>query len=382
MSEDKSAPDQTEAGEEINDDAAHGRPSMSPNMVLAFVIVALVGVLIVMGLRGGFGSGALGSSDVTQLQAEANAIRSQLNRERMSMGLRPLESGSESADDIAARLKKDADTMAALATSLESMLGEKDAVIAAKSSELLRSEQLRQSLVAESSRLQGELQRALVSGSEAERLRREFDLLKSQRDALTEELAAKGNSVASDEFDELQRRLDEAVRAKDFFENRVKELEADLAKARLFASSESELMPAAVELFRSLRELENRPDSDLTTAYSSLGVKLGANVLHTLAFPTGTSALTPDDEEIIARLGAEIPDGDLMLVIGYASETGNVDGNRTLSSDRATAVAQKFSSIKRPGQLVQAVYLGQTDRFSSRIPERNQLCEIWHIRKK
>jgi flagellar motor protein MotB len=382
MSEDKSAPDQTEAGEEINDDAAHGRPSMSPNMVLAFVIVALVGVLIVMGLRGGFGSGALGSSDVTQLQAEANAIRSQLNRERMSMGLRPLESGSESADDIAARLKKDADTMAALATSLESMLGEKDAVIAAKSSELLRSEQLRQSLAAESSRLQGELQRALVSGSEAERLRREFDLLKSQRDALTEELAAKGNSVASDEFDELQRRLDEAVRAKDFFENRVKELEADLAKARLFASSESELMPAAVELFRSLRELENRPDSDLTTAYSSLGVKLGANVLHTLAFPTGTSALTPDDEEIIARLGAEIPDGDLMLVIGYASETGNVDGNRTLSSDRATAVAQKFSSIKRPGQLVQAVYLGQTDRFSSRIPERNQLCEIWHIRKK
>ena len=382
MSEDKSAPDQTEAGEEINDDAAHGRPSMSPNMVLAFVIVALVGVLIVMGLRGGFGSGALGSSDVTQLQAEANAIRSQLNRERMSMGLRPLESGSESADDIAARLKKDADTMAALASSLESMLGEKDAVIAAKSSELLRSEQLRQSLAAESSRLQGELQRALVSGSEAERLRREFDLLKSQRDALTEELAAKGNSVASDEFDELQRRLEEALRAKDFFENRVKELEADLAKARLFASSESELMPAAVELFRSLRELENRPDSDLTTAYSSLGVKLGANVLHTLAFPTGTSALTPDDEEIIARLGAEIPDGDLMLVIGYASETGNVDGNRTLSSDRATAVAQKFSSIKRPGQLVQAVYLGQTDRFSSRIPERNQLCEIWHIRKK
>jgi outer membrane protein OmpA-like peptidoglycan-associated protein len=71
-----------------------------------------------------------------------------------------------------------------------------------------------------------------------------------------------------------------------------------------------------------------------------------------------------------------------MLVIGYASETGNVDSNRTLSSDRATAVAQKFSSIKRPSQLVQAVYLGQTDRFSSRIPERNQLCEIWRIRKK
>ncbi|MGA0853506.1 MAG: OmpA family protein [Luteolibacter sp.] len=382
MSEDQSAPEKAETGDGSNDATVHQKSAMPPAMVLAFVIIALLGVLIVMGLRGGFGGSSTDSPELTQLQAEANAIRGQLNRERMSMGLRPLESGSESAEEIATRLKKDADTMAALAASLESMLGEKEATITAKNSELLRSEQLRQSLAAESSRLQSELQRSLVSSSDADRLRREFDALKSQRDALTAELAAKGGGVPAEEFSELQRRLEEALRAKDFFENRAKELEAELAKARLFASSESELMPAAIELFRSLRELENRPDSDLTTAYSSLGVKLGANVLHTLAFPTGTSALTPDDEEIIARLGSEIPDGDLMLVIGYASETGNVDANRTLSSDRATAVAQKFSSIKRPGQLVQAVYLGQTDRFSSRIPERNQLCEIWHIRKK
>ncbi|MEY5013538.1 MAG: hypothetical protein RLY69_1253 [Verrucomicrobiota bacterium] len=382
MSEDQSAPEKAETGDGSNDANVHQKSAMPPAMVLAFVIIALLGVLIVMGLRGGFGGISTDSPELTQLQAEANAIRGQLNRERMSMGLRPLESGSESAEEIATRLKKDADTMAALAASLESMLGEKEATITAKNSELLRSEQLRQSLAAESSRLQSELQRSLISSCDADRLRREFDALKSQRDALTAELAAKGGGVPAEEFSELQRRLEEALRAKDFFENRAKELEAELAKARLFASSESELMPAAIELFRSLRELENRPDSDLTTAYSSLGVKLGANVLHTLAFPTGTSALTPDDEEIIARLGSEIPDGDLMLVIGYASETGNVDANRTLSSDRATAVAQKFSSIKRPGQLVQAVYLGQTDRFSSRIPERNQLCEIWHIRKK
>lgn len=383
MSEDKSTPEKIKTEDEVNDDAAsQAKPSMPPAMVLAFVIIALLGVLIVMGLRGSFDRESAGSADVTQLQAEANAIRSQLNRERMSMGLRPLEGGSESAQDIAARLKKDAETMAALVESLEKMLGEKDAAITAKNSELLRSEQLRQSLAAESSRLQAELQRALVTNSEVDRLRREFDALKSQRDALSAELASKGNSVTSDEFEELQRRLDESLRAKEFFENRVKELEAELAKARLFASSESELLPAAVELFRNLRELENRPDSDLTTAYSSLGVKLGANVLHTLTFSTGSSGLTPADEETIARLGAEIPDGDLMLVIGYASETGNVDNNRTLSSDRATAVAQKFSSIKRLGQLVQAVYLGQTDRFSSRIPERNQLCEIWRIRKK
>ncbi len=79
---------------------------------------------------------------------------------------------------------------------------------------------------------------------------------------------------------------------------------------------------------------------------------------------------------------SEVPDGDLVLCVGYASETGDVDNNRILSSDRATAAAQFFSNEKRPQQFVQAVYLGQTDRFSSRIPERNQIVELWRIRKK
>ena len=79
---------------------------------------------------------------------------------------------------------------------------------------------------------------------------------------------------------------------------------------------------------------------------------------------------------------ADIPDGDLILVVGYASRTGNPESNQLLSSDRATAVAEYFSGVKRPGQLVQAVYLGQTARFSSARPERNQICEIWQIRKK
>jgi hypothetical protein len=38
--------------------------------------------------------------------------------------------------------------------------------------------------------------------------------------------------------------------------------------------------------------------------------------------------------------------------------------------------------MKRPGQKVQAVYLGQTDRFSRKIHEENQICEVWIIRRK
>jgi len=359
------------------------KTSMPPAVALAFVIIALLGVLIAIGIRGKMGGSAAAPAELVELEAEAKALRDQLNRERVAMGLRPLEGTGEPVEDIAARMKKDADTMVALAASFQSMLAEKDAEISAKSAELIRSEQLRQALAAEGARLQAELQRALVSGSEAEMLRREMGSLKSQRDALAgelatarEQLAAKGEGVPKEQLDDLQRQLEETRRAKEFFEARVKDLESE------FANNENELLPAAVELIRSLRKLENKPDSEIATAYSSLGASLGANVLHTLSFATGSSELTAADQDLIRNLVEEAADGDLVLAIGYASETGNVDGNRELSSARATVAAELFSSIKRPGQLVQAVYLGQTDRFSSRIPERNQIVEIWRIRKK
>ena len=219
--------------------------------------------------------------------------------------------------------------------------------------------------------------------------RRDLADVKSQRDALAAEvkdlrqkMLTMSAGIPEDEYADLKRRYEETLRAKEFFEARVKDLEGDLTKAKLFARSENELLPAAVELFRSLRLLEGKPDSEIATAYSSLGVKLGANVLKTLNFATGSSTLTPEDNSAVREMIADIPDGDLVLAIGYASETGNVDSNRTLSSDRATAAAQLITDNKRPEQLTQAVYLGQTDRFSSRIPERNQIVELWHIRKK
>lgn len=386
MSEEKPPIESQFAANPVDQEAPAAGPAaksvLPPAVALAFVIIALLGVLIVMNLRGGFGRMVSGSPELTELQAEANALKSQLNRERVAMGLRPLEGNFEPVEDVAARLKKDAETMVALAASYQSMLSDKDAELSAKNAELLRVEQLRQTYAAESARLQGELQRALVGSSQADGLRRDLELMRSQRDALSAELAAKGQGVPADEYADLKRRLEETMRAKDFFEAKVKELEGDLSKAKLFASSESELLPAAVELFRSLRKLEGKPDAEIAAEYSSLGVKLGANSMFKLNFATGSSELAPADQELIRNLVAEIPDGDLVLCIGYASETGNVDGNRTLSSDRATAAAELFSSVKRPTQLVQAVYLGQTDRFSSRIPERNQIVEIWRIRKK
>lgn len=362
---------------------------LTPAVVLALVIIALLGGVIALAVRNKVFNKSSDDPRLVALKSDIEARRSELNRQRAKAGLSPFEGSSEPIEAIAGRLKKEADALVALSSRFQEMLAEKDIDLTTKSEENLRSEKLRQSLYAENNRLQSELNRALVGGSDADRLRLDLANLKIQRDALATELAENkqkllttSGGVSADDFADLKRRFDEVSQAKEFFETRVKELEGDLTKSKLFANSENELMPAAVSLFRSLKQLEGRPDSDLTTSYSGLGVDLGANVLSTLAFSTGTSTLNTTDQETVNNLAAGIPDGDLLLVVGYASKTGNEESNQQLSSDRATAVAQQYAGLKRPGQLVQAVYLGQTDRFSSRIPERNQLVEIWRIRKK
>ncbi len=378
--------------DETNDAVVVASPSknnLPPAVALAFVIIALLGVLIVMVLKNSSFLKSSSAADLSVLQAEANAIRAETNNQRIAMGLRPIESNAEPIEEIARRMKKDADSLVALAGSYQKMLAEKDNELTARNAEILRSEKLRAALTAENTRMQGDLQRALVGASDIEILRRDLMDVKAQRDALSAELKdvrekmrTMSAGVSPEDYADLKRRFEETLRAKEFFEARVKDLEGDLSKARLFARSESELVPAAVELFRSLRKLQGKSDSEIASEYSALGVSLGANVVKTLAFATGSSILTPADDAAIRSIIEGIPDGDLVLAVGYASETGNVDANQTLSSDRATAAAQLITNIKRPEQLTQAVYLGQTNRFSSRIPERNQIVELWHIRKK
>ncbi len=347
-------------------------------MVMAMAIVALLLILIVMKWKTPAGDQRLAS-----LRAELE----ELSRRSGSLGL-PTASGGEQLGDIASRLKKDADSMVLLAARYKQLIDESNAELVRKNSDLINSKQYLQGMTNDLINAKNELQLAKSSSIEAESLRREVAELKTQREAqvaevsaLKQQLAALGEQTPKADLETLQRRFEETLRAKEFFESRTKELEAALGQARLFARSENELLPAAVKLFQTLRKLENQADADISKAYSQIGVDLTANVLKTLAFQTGAAKITAADEEPVRQLIANVPDGDMLLVIGYASETGNVDGNRTLSSDRATAVAELLASVKRPGQQVQAVYLGQTDRFSSRTPERNQLCEIWQIRK-
>jgi outer membrane protein OmpA-like peptidoglycan-associated protein len=373
---------------EASPTTAPAASNITPTLALAFVIIALVAVLIVMSLKSGVGQSRSAAADLTALQAEIDARRAELNRELVARGRSPLAGDAEPLDEIANRLKKDADSLVSLTGSFQELIAKKEQELTAKSRDFLQSETARQALIAEVSQLRSDLKQALDGRGDTERLRADFVELNTQRDELFSEvgelraqLKSAANSVPEADFADLKRRLDETIRARDFFEAKVKELQGDLSKIKLFATTENELLPAGVQLFRSLKLLEDKPDSELASSYSAYDVDLGATVLETVTFATGSAELSPETQERVRKLVEEMPDGDLLFVAGYASRTGNPENNQKLSSDRATAVVEYYASLKRPAQLAQAVYLGQTARFSSEVPERNQICEIWRIRK-
>jgi chromosome segregation ATPase len=209
----------------------------NPVVLLLFMILLMVVVLAMISLRGSRSKDAGASSDdpvLAALKADVEARRSELNRQRMAMGLPPLEGGSEPIEDIATRLKDDTDTLVGLAGSFQQMLSDKDAEISQRNNELLRLEKLRQDISLENSKLQAEMNRALLSASEASQLRKLADDMQAQRDELSRQLtdvraqlAEAEGAVNAEDYTDLQRRYDEALRSKSFFENRVKELESE-----------------------------------------------------------------------------------------------------------------------------------------------------------
>lgn len=353
------------------------KPSPSP-VILAFcmAIVGLLVVLIIQGMKPGGAFASTDSPSMDALKADIETRRALLNRERIAMGMEPMAgaSGTEAAEEVAARLRTDAETLASLAGSFQILLEDKDREL-----DLARKEAI--DSLKETRRI-----RELL---EAVRIERDNALLEATRNStLQAKLDAANNRIAlldgellriAGEPARLQQELLVCQSERSQLLDRIAQMEAELNKVNLFAANENQIMKEAVALFQALRKLEGKPDSEIMSAYSSFGNHLGAEVLKKCNFATGSSDVAPELQSGLMNTVAEVPDGAMIFVVGYASRTGNVDSNRTLSSDRATAVAQLLDSAKGPNQRVQAVYLGQTNRFSGRVPERNQIVEIWQI---
>ena len=346
-------------------------------LALGFIAIALVGVIIAMTIKSSRpGTATAAASEETdpamrEAKAKMQMLQTSVNQERTKLGLSPLYGQTtESAEAVAARITEDAATLVDMAKGVKDLIARKDAELDQRTKEWTDAVKLQGVLREQMNRLQAELNKALIDGSDATGLRTQLEAANKRIISLGDEIRRLSQGSGA---------LAQITAERDDLRARVAELESRLSQATLFAGSESELLKDAVALFRRLRELENKPDSEIATAYSQFGAQLGANVLDKIDFPTGVSDVAPELHDEIASFPAQAPDNALLVVIGYASETGNVDGNRTLSSERATAVARILDQAKKPGQRVQAVYLGQTDRFGSKFPERNQISEIWQI---
>jgi len=314
--------------------------------------------------------------DIMAAQAIVAAKTAKINAERASQGLPPIVGfGAEAPEQIAARLSKDANTLAGMSDQLRQLLVEKEKIIVEKNNQLLVSEQARQALTSQLGKLQLQWESNLSAGATVEALRAQLAEARTQ-------LEAAAARPTREQFLELQERntaLEAKLNALANPSSSAPTAIKTTVSTKMFADTANDLLPMAKGLFQGLSSLEDHSDLEISAAYNRFATEHRATFLKEVRFPAGSSELNPTDQMAIAEAIADAPEGAMFFIVGYASTTGNADENRKLSSNRATIVASNLEQSKPGNQMVQAVYLGQTKRFSSQTPERNQVCEIWQI---
>ena len=214
-------------------------------------------------------------------------------------------------------------------------------------------------------------------------LLKEREELQNQVDALTEKTEGKvGSDLAAGLETELKTELDKLRPELNSQRYEIQRLRALLDRKSLFVESEGDLPAPAARLFTKLRSLEKTTPQQLEASYQNISSSMGAEVIHRQNFEVGSSQITFDREQIIKdALKKRQTNGSYFLVVGYASQSGGATNNQALSANRATTVASVVNALKATDQKVQAVYLGETSRFSRNSEPENQICEIWEIKK-
>ncbi|MGE9271434.1 MAG: hypothetical protein ACQKBU_11580, partial [Verrucomicrobiales bacterium] len=150
----------------------------SPTVIaIAFIIIVLLGVIIFQGIVPRKPTKVADSPTQKALKADLETVRTELNRERMALGLEPIGGSSsiESADEVAKRLQSDADTLASLATSFQELLARKDAQIdelRTESIAALKDQQRLRELLAAANQ---DLRKAMIDASLATKLRADLE---------------------------------------------------------------------------------------------------------------------------------------------------------------------------------------------------------------
>lgn len=387
---------------------------------LIVIIVVLLFVMLLLTMNGKmFQSSKTPGSDITALKSRNSQLRAEINAERASRGLPPLPEDASSARMMADRIQRDATSLAALTSQWQTELEKKDEALRARESEIAGHTQNAQRLYAQITALQAKIDQQTNASDQVVRLTNDLKIAQNQIDSYRKQVAEFQGRPTNEQQALLRKQLNESIDKRNQLELQVdtllaqaknkidkskyddvvaelaklkpqlrkqgyeiQRLRAELDRAKLFIESEKDLPAQAARLFAKLKTLENVNEQQLKAAYKNIEATLGARIIHRQSFATGSAQITYDRESIIRDIIGKSQDANAyFLVVGYASKSGGKQANRELSSKRSTTVASVVNVLRATGQEVRAVYLGETDRFSSTNEMANQICEVWEIKR-
>ncbi|SHJ29661.1 OmpA family protein [Rubritalea squalenifaciens DSM 18772] len=380
-------------------------------VIVLLALLILVGILVILNIND---QSQPGSAD-DKLSALKQRVEEQ-EREMREQGYN-IPENHESLDELADKISKDALTLKESAYNLQKSLSDKDRELRQLRAELEASITINERHGAESTKLRNQLSQVQSQQGQVTFLKQQISDLSAQLAHKDQQIAELGSRPEDSQFTEISKELNNALLRNKDLETKVAELtalkntmispsevqslkdqlaklkpenetlkltlqqlRAEIDRERLYVQSADKLLPAAAKLYRELEKLDDLNEDQLKSAYTRIGEQLKARVVKSVQFETGKSTVGfADQADIRDRLADINPDADI-LIVGYASKTGDEDQNRELSARRSATTASVVHHLLEQKGNVHAVYLGQTGRFSATAGE-NQICEIWEIRK-
>lgn len=380
-------------------------------VIILLAMLILVAVLVVMNMSGK-GTSTAQQERLDELQKRVDEREQELRSQGYD-----IPTNTASLDELASRISRDALSLQSSTEQLQSTLSAKDRELRQTKSELEASIKINERHGAESVKLREQLAQLQSQQSQVTFLAQQVNDLKNQLNEKNQQILELGSRPDGTELNEAQKELNEVLlKNKDLLakvseltslnnsmispsevqslkdqiakltpENEdlkltVQVLRAQIDREKLYVQSADQLLPAAAKLYRELEKLEDLNQEQLKAAYTRIGEQLNARIIKDVHFQTGKANVGFSDQADIKDRLADISPDSSLLIVGYASKTGNEDQNRELSAQRSATTASVTHHLLNEKSNVHAVYLGQTARFSEN-PEENQICEIWEIRK-
>ena len=363
-------------------------PASNQNLILGIIMGAVVLLLLLLVISQQFNKKE--NSELTQLKKEISA------REARSEALRypGINSVIHNPDALISQIKSDTDALGRLINASASdaaMLRtaqDNAAAMSRRNSDLENQLRQYQAAAARLPGLESELNTARqnladsIDKTTADSLREQLSLARLERDQLQNEL----NSLRDNQGSMIDRNthaltlseLQELKNANTTLRAENQRLLASSAGDKLFVTKD-DLSPRAVALYRELKQIEADDHRSRTQSYDRISSQFKARVGSAITFATGKADIAREHETRLKDMALAAAENSFFLVVGYASPSGDSLSNQELSSQRATRVASMVNYLKKKGQAVQAVYLGEGNRFGAQDGP-NQVCEVWEIR--